>query len=346
MGLRENCLLLLILITSSCEDTSPITEQRFVTIGGIEQWITIEGDNKSNPVILFIHGGPGSTMSQFGNQMYAGWEKDFTLVNWDQRGAGKTFGKNAPHQVNEDYWIKNPLTVSQMSQDGIELTKYLLEYLDKEKVILVGTSWGSILSVEMALGAPELYYAYVGHAQFVNFEENINHAYQTTLSMASIEHDATTIQLLESLGAPPYPSAKTYGQLLRMVKSYERKNAAPAPDHWFKIVADYDNEQDGQDRFDGDDYSFIHFVGHSHLGIPSMVSRLDFNSNAINFSVPVYLIQGEQDILTAQAINKPYFDKIHAPDKAYHLISDAAHGHNQSVVDKQLELVRMIAYTR
>jgi len=73
-----------------------VKEEMFVRIGGIDQWITIKGDDRNNPVLLFLHGGPGDALSPFADAMFAGWEKDFTLVQWDQRGAGRTYGKSDP----------------------------------------------------------------------------------------------------------------------------------------------------------------------------------------------------------------------------------------------------------
>jgi pimeloyl-ACP methyl ester carboxylesterase len=73
-----------------------VDEKMFVRIGGIDQWITIKGDDRNNPVVLFLHGGPGDALSPFADATYAGWEKDFTLVQWDQRGAGRTYGKSGP----------------------------------------------------------------------------------------------------------------------------------------------------------------------------------------------------------------------------------------------------------
>lgn len=328
-------------ILTTAQKTS-IHEEKFIPINGIEQWITIKGEDITKAIILFIHGGPGSTISQYDDAMYGEWEKDFVLVNWDQRGAGKTYGRNAPPELNEEYLMENPLTVKQMTKDGIELTKYLIDHLKKEKVILVGTSWGSILGTEMALDSPELFYAYVGHAQFVNFSKNIDYAYQKVYKMAKIANDSSAIEELELIGKPAYDNAKNYGQLLRIVKRYERKNSIPAPDTWFKILPAYDNEKDGNDRYNGDDYSFINFVGHKKLNIKSMVSGIDFDTYGLNFKIPVYFIQGEHDILTAKEINKPYFDRIKAPQKDYFLLPDAAHGHNQALVDKQYDVVKAL----
>jgi pimeloyl-ACP methyl ester carboxylesterase len=94
-------------------NATPIHEQMFVKIGGIEQWITINGDDRDNPVILFLHGGPGDALSPFAAAMFRGWTKDFTLVQWDQRGAGRTFGATGPS-------VGPSMTLQHMAQDGID----------------------------------------------------------------------------------------------------------------------------------------------------------------------------------------------------------------------------------
>ncbi len=334
--------LLVSLVTFNPATAQPpaVDEQRFVSIGGIEQWITIRGEDKNNPVVLFIHGGPGSVMSPYAQAIFGEWEKDFVLVNWDQRGAGKTFGRNAPADVNEEYWIENPMTLDQMINDGIELTRYLLDYLDKEKIILTGTSWGSILGAKMALAHPELYHAYLGHAQFVSFSENLEFAYDQVTKLARKAEDSSSVKQLASIGRPPYKDARKVGQLLRIVKYYESQHAAPAPDAWWIPASAYDNEEDTNNRFNGDDYSFLYFAGHEKLGIQPMASETDFRKDGLVFEIPVYFIQGEYDVLSAREINKPYFDKISAPEKEYYLLPDAGHGFNPSVVDKLYQVLK------
>jgi hypothetical protein len=88
-----------------------IKEGMFVQIGGIDQWITIKGGDRNNPVVFFLHGGPGDALSPFADAMFGAWEKDFTLVQWDQRGAGRTYGKNGPA-------IELTMTVERMTDDG------------------------------------------------------------------------------------------------------------------------------------------------------------------------------------------------------------------------------------
>ncbi len=325
---------------SIAAQTKSINEEKFITIGGIQQWITIKGDDSSKPVILFLHGGPGSTMSPYNNTIYGAWEKDFILVQWDQRGAGKTFGKNAPEDADENYWIENPLTVEKMTDDGIELSKYLIRQFGKQKIIIIGTSWGSVMGATMALKNPSLFYAYVGHSQIVNPAEGLILSYHKVYTMAEVANDKKSIDKLASIGLPPYDDAKNAGKLFRIIKKYESQHSVPAPANWWKLAVQYDNEKDNKNREDGDDYSFINYMGQKKMGIKSMAATINLMQKGLNFKIPVYIIQGEEDILTSQEITKPYFDKIKAPAKKFFLLPGAAHGHNQSVIDTQYKIVK------
>src|SRR6266446_1283995 len=119
-----------------------IDEARYVEVGGLQQWITIRGEDRNNPVLLFLHGGPGDATNPWGYAGFRSWLKHFTVVQWDQRGAGRTLGKNGPS-------LAPTITIDRMAQEGIELTELLRKTLQKEKIVLVGHSWGSILGVFM-----------------------------------------------------------------------------------------------------------------------------------------------------------------------------------------------------
>lgn len=333
--------LYMFVVSASIAKVTPVDERSYVAIGGISQWVTIKGNDESKPVILFIHGGPGSVMSPYDGAIYGKWEKDFILVNWDQRGAGRTFGKNAPAEVNEDYWVAHPLTVEQMTTDGIELSTYLIKHLHKQKIIIIGTSWGSVLGANMALKRPDLFYAYVGHSQVVNATENLLAAYNKVYKMVQESgNDQASMDQIKLIGAPPYDDAKNAGKLFRIIKKYERQHSVPAPESWWKLDPEYDNELDSKHREDGDDYSFINYVGHKKLGIKPMSASVDFLKNGLEYKIPIYLIQGKEDILTDMDITKPYFDKLKAPKKEFFLVPGAAHGHNQAIIDMQYKVVK------
>jgi proline iminopeptidase len=127
-----------------------IEETSFITIGGIQQWVTIRGADRRNPVLLLLHGGPGDVQPPFVST-YAPYEKDFVLVQWDQRGAGRTFAKNGAAGVTREKLIA----------DGIDLAEHLHKRFPGAPLILFGHSWGSIIATGIAQQRPELFDA--GH---------------------------------------------------------------------------------------------------------------------------------------------------------------------------------------
>lgn len=326
--------------TNNSSSRNQIFEETFILINGIEQWVTIKGES-SKPVILFLHGGPGSPLSPYSDILYKEWEKDFIIVQWDQRGTGKTFGRKAPAELTPEYLQLNPLTVDQVSSDGIVLSEYLIRHLNKKKIILFGTSWGSVPGVKMATKRPDLFYAYVGHSQVVNPSNDLP-LYNRVYQMAEDKNDKDALEILNGIGKPPYDKAKNVGQLFRIVKKYERENSIPAPDSWFVVSTRYDNEKDNQNRNDGDDYSFVNYVGDDRLGVQSMRSTIDFMKDNLDFQIPIYLIQGNEDLLTPKDVTKDYFNKIKAPEKKYYLLPKTAHGFNLSVLETQYKIFRSV----
>ena len=300
-----------------------IKEEKFIQINGIEQWITIKGDS-TKPAVLFIHGGPGSPISPY-DIAFKNWEKDFVIAQWDQRGTAKTYGRNAPDELTPAYLKANPLTIEQMTFDGIAVAEYLIQHLGKQKIILFGTSWGSILGVEMALKKPELFYAYIGHSQMVNPIASNVFAYQKVLQLAQNSKDMKSLNILNEIGIPPYDLAKKSGQLMRIIKKYQQQKSIPAPAFWWEVADGYNTEKDSLNRSDGDDYSFVNFVGDKKLGITSMVSNINFIKDGFVFKIPVYFIQGEEDIQTPAKINKKYFKQIIAPKKKFILLPKTDH---------------------
>src|SRR5229473_2750970 len=127
--------------------TAQIDRVLFVPLGGLEQWISIRGEDRSNPVLLVVHGGPGEAQWPAAD-IFKPWEKAFTVVQWDQRGTGHTYGR---------YGEKTPdVTLDRISKDGVELAAYLCRELHKKKIIVLGHSWGSLVAVHMVQLRPEL----------------------------------------------------------------------------------------------------------------------------------------------------------------------------------------------
>ena len=146
----------------SCVTHSPssaahrIQEASFIRVGGIDQWVTMRGDDDRKPVLLVVHGGPADVQSPF-VATYAPYERDFVLVQWDQRGAGRTFAKVGASA--------SELTLERTINDGIELAEHLRKRFPKNKLVLLSHSWGTVIGAGMASQRPALFNAYAGTGQ-------------------------------------------------------------------------------------------------------------------------------------------------------------------------------------
>jgi pimeloyl-ACP methyl ester carboxylesterase len=307
-----------------------LDERKFVSIGGIQQWITIRGASCDNPVILFLHGGPGNSLSPYANTIYGAWENEFTLVQWDQRGAGKTFAANPAT-------AESALTVERMTQDGVELTEYLTRQLGKRKVILMGGSWGSILGVHMVKSRPDLFYAYVGTGQIVSYRENQNASYTKLIALALAAGDRKTVSAIEALGPPPWTNPRNSGILRRAARIYEAKTSQAAPKAWWTPAPDYATAQMQESFEQADDYSYLQFVG---LKGDGMFSRIDLPELGMRFDIPVYIVEGSEDLVAVPDIAKRYFDGLIAPAKEYVSVPHTGHDPNLAMVDAQYRILR------
>lgn len=294
----------------------PIHEEMFVPIGDIEQWITITGDDRNNPVVLFLHGGPGAAASQVADAMFAGWEKDFTLVQWDQRGAGRTYGKNDPHA------IEPTMTIERMTQDGIEVSEYLLKHLGKKKIILLGISWGSILGIMMAHAHPDLFYADVGMAQIVNDRKNVAASYARVLELATAANDHTAVAELTAIGAPPWASPRSLPTFRKWRGTYQAKLITAPPADVTTISPEYASAQERAQYDAAYTFSVNRFAG-TASDDPEM--KIDLPALGTNFAIPVFMIQGEQDLTAVPELAKAYFDSIKAPKKQFYLVPGTGH---------------------
>src|SRR5580692_11727407 len=194
--------------------TSPkgIDSLERVRIGGIDQWIQVRGQDVNNPILLFIHGGPGSAFIPLAGSFQDPWEKYFTVVQWDQRGAGKTYASNSKE-------IQRQTThVAQMHADTLEVVNYLRKRFGREKIFVLGHSWGSFLGLELAHDHPDLLYAYIGVGQATDAWQNEVVLYQETLDEARRTQNKEAIQQLTAIA--PYPSPNITFQQVRIMRQW------------------------------------------------------------------------------------------------------------------------------
>ncbi len=295
-------------------DAGKLSEEKFISIGGIDQWVTISGTSCENPVVLYVHGGPGNAMSPFADSMFGSWKKNFTVVQWDQRGAGRTYSKNGPS-------IEPTMTIDRMVKDGIEVAEYLTKYLGKQKIILVGESWGSILGIQMVKQRPDLFHAYVGVSQFVNTRANHIATYMHLLDLARANDDQQTVKDLESIGPPPWNPLNKWKLFRKAILKYEPKRvtAMTLP---LSRSPEYSSPSELASNEEADDFSFIHFEGMTMSGPEEQV---DLPALGTSFAVPIYIVQGQEDLKAVPELAKSYFESIHAPQKQFIIVPGTGH---------------------
>ncbi len=174
-----------------------------VRLGGLKQYVLIQAEDASKPVLLVLHGGPGMPVPGVGcrgvdwvfNLSTAELIKHFTVVFWDQRGTGKTYAAETP---------ASSMNMEQFLTDASELTDWLRARFQTDKIFLSGVSWGSIIGIQLAHRYPDKFHAYIGIAQIVNWAESDQIAYEWLLGRAQETNNAKALAELKAMGLPPY----------------------------------------------------------------------------------------------------------------------------------------------
>ena len=289
-----------------------IDQRGFIEIGGIGQWLTLRGEDRDNPVLLILHGGPGAALSAVAFALFRGLEKHFTVVHWDQRGAGRTFGHNGRHRSGE-------ISITRMTQDGIEVAEHLCARLGKPNIALCAISWGSVLALGMIRARPDLFAAYVGTGQIVDMLGGERFAYRTLLTRAREGGQKTAISALELIGPPPFGSGKTrriwQQWLLDFAPASERRAMREIP--FLLITAPRTSLRDVWDTIAGV------FFSYSKLFRSLMEYRAE--PYGWTFRVPMYFFQGSDDLQTPTKLVRDFVRQIRAPKKALIALEGGGH---------------------
>ena len=285
-----------------------IQEERFVKLGGIDQWITIRGADRANPVLLLIHGGPGDAQSLL-RSTYATYENDFTIVQWDQRGAAKTYAANP----------NSPPEPERVEMDGIELANYLCNYLGKKKILLLGHSWGAYLGIGMIQKNPELFAAYIGTGPVGSFRDSVQAQFDFLMSHARAANDQKTIDKLEAISKPYPTSAEQYFSWWSIRNPY-----MPSVDsNWIKGLSQIiKTNPEFTEEYVKNWGEGMQFSGRTTV---NAMLGTDLAKRANTFKVPFFVIQGKEDMVTPTSVAIKYFDIVKAPTKKLILIDNAGH---------------------
>lgn len=271
----------------------------YIDIEGIPQWIQIEGDNPQNPVLLLIHGGPGGS-TRFASAAWGSWQQHFTLVHWDQRGAGLTFRESGPER-------SEPMTFDQIVVDGIRVAEFLRRQLGHQQIFILGHSWGSAIAVHMVKRRPDLFAAFAGTGLLVNFGRNEQINYQRTLLQARQSNNETAIAALKKIGPPLYRDPNNI-RILRDWSDQLTLGTGDAPQPKVKPSGDF-SIKDREAMMNGFIFSITALYGH--------LCDIDLPSLGRDFEIPMFCLMGTHDQQTSIELAERYFETINAPRKEF-----------------------------
>lgn len=288
----------------------PISEDGFVRIGGIDQWVAIRGRDRSRPAILFLHGGPCEAESPF-LSLFAPWEERYVVAQWDQRGTGRTFEKSG---------TPPNMTMGQLTQDAIEVTQYVLGRLKAHKLILVGFSWGAVLGLNVIRSKPELFHAFVGTGQPISGRDIFESRRSSAVRRAEAAGDAQAVAQLKQFtvsdfadmtklhtffrwaGAPfpnPGPDWDFIGKIFSLLGSPDKPKSAAAADFFASNPAPDDPEASPVCLQKLLPYSF----------------EFDARAGGLDLKVPYFVIQGRNDPICPPEAAHAFVSQVHAPVK-------------------------------
>jgi pimeloyl-ACP methyl ester carboxylesterase len=292
-----------------------------ITLGSVRQWISVRG-KLNQPLLLFLHGGPGSAELAVARHFQASWEKHFLVVNWDQRGSGKS------------YLGKRLFTITDLVNDALELSDYLLERFRYSKLSLLGHSWGSALGLLMAKQRPELFASFMGSGQLVDGEENERQSFNFLMSKAQQSKNAWLMKQVEHL-EPPFGSDS-----LRLLRQrawltcfrgfFWRRTGFLNYSSRLVISRDYSLQ---------DKTNYTRGSRHSLSMLWPELEQLHLAKEITHLDVPTTFCLGRYDYTTPSAIANAYFQTLECKQKKLYWFEHSAHFPHLEEPEKFLEVL-------
>lgn len=304
-----------------------------ITLGGEKQYLIIRGADKSKPVMLFLHGGPGSPELPFMKEFNQEIEKGFVMVYWEQRGSGKSYSGTTPVES---------MKLEQFISDTRELTEYLCTRFEKEKIYLIGHSWGTLLGILTAYQHPELFYAYLGVGQLADQYKGELVSFEWVKEQAKLRNDEKAFEFLSQM---KFPDAGADSEEWLNFLMHERK-----------YVTEYGGAMRGitsmwpmvKILINSKEYTLsekFNYMKGSLFSLESLwpdVMSANLFNQIDSMQVPVYIFQGIYDYQTPYSVAKEFYEQLKAPHKEFFTFENSAHSPMMEEVDKFNSLVRQV----
>lgn len=309
-----------------------IDETRHVMLGGFPQFIALRGQSREAPILLFLHGGPGSPISDIAYAYQRPWEDFFLVVNWDQRGFGRSYG-----ETSDTARLAGSLNRERYMADAVELMTMLASEFDQSKIVLVGQSWGTVMALEIARRRPDLLHVVVTQGLAANWLASPERHRQHLIGLADEAGDGAEADRLRALGPPPV------AQGVESVMEWGAGLGRGFPDCnvWHNLRGGDDGFRRRADllRYVSPDLPPDQYAREKELMleaertfrpryVEAMASVLPWDAETdvgVRFHVPIVVMMGAHDWQTATDLARVYFDKISAPWKKWVEFPHAAH---------------------
>jgi pimeloyl-ACP methyl ester carboxylesterase len=312
--------------TPKIEGINAVSELKKIKIGDVEQWLLIRGENKNNPLLLMIHGGPGAAQIGFIRDYQQELEKHFIVVNWDQRGSGLSYSKKIP---------KETMNIAQFLNDTIEVTDYLKKEFQKEKIFLIGHSWGSMLGMLAINKHPEHFIHYFGVSQVVSMSKGEELSYELIVEKAKELNNQKAIKALNKIGTPPWSNLKHDRVHQKYLELF-----GGGISHNGKMVKEF-----AKKLLKSKEYTIFDIVNHLKGQLFSMkamideLRQLELKNVIEKVEVPITFIMGKYDLTVPPLPTQEFFDQLQAPSKEWISFEKSAHSPNYEETEKFTQIV-------
>lgn len=284
-------------------------------VGGLMQSISIMAEDDTKPVLLMLHGGPGTPSMSMFRKYNRELAKHFILVTFDQRGTGRSYYKNIPPQT---------MTIEQLIEDTHEITMYIKKRFNQPKIFILGHSFGATLALQVIDRYPQDYLGYFAVSQFVNASRNETESYEFAMRLAKEHNDQKSIKKLKQIGTPQdgfYTGGLKATMAVKAIVSKYKGDMYKNGSTMSLVLGLLVSKEYGFFRF----FNSIRGIPFSLETLGRCLQGIDYFTQIPKVSIPVYFFSGKHDFLTPQSILNEYYDMLTAPHKELHLFENAAH---------------------